>query len=145
MYFNNDIMLNKFKNGSHFNNHLNYLFRTDSAQKWTNEYTPYNECYTMTKPDDIGAFQLGLKDRKDIKNIFFDQWKKNVNQLFFARVECPDDDIFEWNEEMYQEMQSILYDLLNKNYYPILYVIHNDQPREFCHFHILLGYIDSDH
>lgn len=87
MYFNNDIMLNKFKNGSHFNNHLNYLFRTDSAQKWTNEYTPYNECYTMTKPDDIGAFRLGLKDRKDIKNIFFDQLKKNVNQLFFARVE----------------------------------------------------------
>ena len=33
MYFDDDIKINKFKNGSHFSNHLNYLFRTDSAQK----------------------------------------------------------------------------------------------------------------
>lgn len=137
-------MLNEFKNVSHFNNHLNYLFRTDRAQKWTNEHTPYNECYTMTKPDDIGVFRYDLKAREDIKNIFFDQWKKNIDKLFFARVECPCDDIFEWDEGMYQEMQTIMYDLMNDHYYPALIVIHNDQPREFCHFHILLCYMESD-
>ena len=144
MYFNNDIKINKFKNGSHFSNHLNYLFRTDSAQKWTNEHTTENECYTMGNPDDTGVFQLDFKTRRVIKNSFYGQWIHDVDHLFFARVECPCDDIFEWNEEMYQEMQTILYDLIKEHYYPVLIVIHNDQLKKFCHFHILLDYIDSD-
>lgn len=144
MYFNNDIMLNEFKNGSHFSNHLNYLFRTDSAQKWTNEHTTENECYTMGNPDDTGVFQFDFKARRVIKNSFYGQWIHDVDHLFFARVECPCDDIFEWNEEMYQEMQTILYDLIKEHYYPVLIVIHNDQPKEFGHFHILLDYIDPD-
>lgn len=144
MYFNNDIMLNEFKNGSHFSNHLNYLFRTDSAQKWTNEHTTENECYTMGNPDDTGVFQFDFKARRVIKNSFYGQWIHDVDHLFFARVECPCDDIFEWNEEMCQEMQTILYDLIKEHYYPVLIVIHNDQLKEFCHFHILLDYIDPD-
>lgn len=144
MYFNNDIMLNKFKNGSHFNNHLNYLFRTDSAQKWTNEHTTENECYTMGNTDDTGVFQFDFKTRRVIKNSFYGQWIHDVDHLFFARVECPCDDIFEWNEEMYQEMQTILYDLIKEHYYPVLIVIHTDQRKEFCHFHVLLDYINPD-
>lgn len=144
MYFDDDIKINKFKNGSHFSNHLNYLFRTDSAQKWTNELTPENKCYTMDNPEDIGVFQFDLKARKAIKNRFFDQWNNDVDHLFFARVECPRDDIFEWNEYMHKEMQSILYDLIKEHYYPVLIVIHNDQPKDSCHFHILLDYIDPD-
>lgn len=126
MYFDNDIKINKFKNGSHFSNHLNYLFRTDSAQKWTNEHTTENECYTMGNPDDTGVFQFDFKARRVIKNSFYGQWIHDVDQLFFARVECPCNDIFEWNEEMYQEMQTILYDLIKEHYYPVLIVIHND-------------------
>ena len=87
MYFNNDIMLNEFKNVSHFNNHLNYLFRTDRAQKWTNEHTPYNECYTMTKPDDIGVFRYDLKAREDIKNIFLINGRRILINYF----------LLEWN------------------------------------------------
>lgn len=45
MYFDDDIKINKFKNGFHFSNHLNYLFCTDSAHKWANEHTTENECY----------------------------------------------------------------------------------------------------
>ena len=98
----------------------------------------------MGNPDDTGVFQFDFKARRVIKNSFYGQWIHDVDHLFFARVECPCDDIFEWNEEMYQEMQTILYDLIKKHYYPVLIVIHNDQPKEFCHFHILLDYIDPD-
>lgn len=110
MYFDDDIKINKFKNGSHFNNHLNNLFRTDSAQKWTNEHTSENECYTMGNPDDTGVFQFDFKTRRLIKNNFCGQWNHDVDHLFFARVDCPNDDIFEWNKEMHQEMQKILCD-----------------------------------
>lgn len=144
MYFNNDIKINKFINKSDFNIYLNCMFRTDSSQKWTNELTPENECYTMDNPEDTGVFQFDLKARKAVKNGFFDQWNHDVDHLFFARVECPCNDIFEWNEEMYQEMQIILYDLIKEHYYPVLIVIHNDQLKEFCHFHILLDYIHPD-
>ena len=69
MYFNNDIKINKFINKSDFNNYLNCMFRTDSSQRWTNDLTPENECYTMGNPEDTGVFRLELKDREDIKNI----------------------------------------------------------------------------
>ena len=144
MYFNNDIKIHNFKNESYFNSCLTCLFRTDSAQKWTNDLTSKNECYTMGNPDDTGVFQFDFKTRRLIKNGFFNQWNKDVDHLFFARVDCCNDDIFEWNKEMHQEMQSILCDMQNRHYYPILIVIHNDQPKEYCHFHILLDYIDPD-
>lgn len=133
MYFNNDIKINKFINRSDFNTYLNCMFRTNSSQNLTNELTPENKCYTMDNPEDIGVFQFDLKARKAIKNRFFDQWNNDVDHLFFARVECPRDDIFEWNEYMHKEI-----------YYPVLIVIHNDQPKDSCHFHILLDYIDPD-
>ena len=144
MYFNNDIKINKFINKSDFNIYLNVMFRTDSSQRWTNELTPENECYTMGNPEDTGVFRLELKDREDIKNILFDQWKNDVDHLFFARVECPRDDIFEWNEYMHKEMRKILQDMISKHYYPVLIVTHTDQPKDSCHFHILLDYIDPD-
>lgn len=40
MYFNNDIKINKFINRSDFNNYLNCMFRTDSSQNLTNDFTP---------------------------------------------------------------------------------------------------------
>lgn len=70
MYFNNDIKINKFINRSDFNNYLNCMFRTDSSQKLTNEYTPENECYTMDNPEDTGVFQFDLKARKAVKMDF---------------------------------------------------------------------------
>lgn len=82
MYFDDDIKINKFKNGSHFNNHLNNLFRTDSAQKWTNVHTSENECYTMGNPDDTGIFQFDFKTRRLIKNNFYGQWNHDVDHLF---------------------------------------------------------------
>ena len=33
---------------------------------------------------------------------------------------------------------------IKEHYYPVLIVIHNDQPKDSCHFHILLDYIDPD-
>lgn len=118
MYFGENIKIYGFDNESHFNSYLNYLFRSDNAQKWTNVHTSENECYTMGNPD--------------------------VDHLFFARVDCPNDDIFEWNKEMHQEMHIILHDMQKRHYYPILIIIHKDQPNEYCHFHMLLDYIDPN-
>ena len=144
MYFNNDIKGNKFINKSDFNIYLNCMLRTDSAQRWTNDLTSKNELFTLGDPTDTGVFQFDLKARKSIKENFYKQWKQDINHLYFSVVECPRDDIFEWNEYMHKEMQSILRDMQNRHYYPVLIVIHNDQPKDSCHFHILLDYIDSD-
>lgn len=144
MYFDDDIKINKFKNGSHFNNHLNNLFRTDSAQKWTNKYTARDECFTIGNPDDTGVFKFDLKMRKSVKDGFYNQWKYDMNHLYFARVECPRDDIFEWNKAMYKGMHIILHDMQKRHYYPILIIVHKDQPNEYCHFHMLLDYIDPN-
>lgn len=98
----------------------------------------------MGNPDDTGVFQFDFKTRRLIKNNFYSQWSHDIDHLFFARVDCDYDDIFEWNKEMHQEMQNILCDMQNRHYYPILIIIHNDQPKEYCHFHVLLDYIDPD-
>lgn len=144
MYFNNDIKINKFINKSDFNIYLNVMFRTDKVQKWTNDYTSKNESFTLGDPTDTGIFQFKLDTRKSLKENFYNQWKQDVNHLYFARVECPRDDIFEWNADMHKEMRKILQDMISKHYYPVLIVIHTDQPKDSCHFHILLDYIDPD-
>lgn len=93
MYFNNDIKIHNFKNESDFNSCLTCMLRTDSAQKWSNEHTAENECYTMGNPDDTGIFQFDFKTRRLIKNNFYGQWNHDVDHLFFARVDCCNDDI----------------------------------------------------
>ncbi len=82
--------------------------------------------------------------RKSVKDGFYNQWKYDMNHLYFARVECPRDDIFEWNKAMYKEMHIILHDMQKRHYYPILIIVHKDQPNEYCHFHMLLDYIDPN-
>lgn len=98
----------------------------------------------MGNPDDTGIFQFDFKTRRLIKNNFYGQWNHDVDHLFFARVDYPNDDIFEWNKEMHQEMHIILHDMQKRHYYPILIIIHKDQPNEYCHFHMLLDYIDPN-
>lgn len=142
MYFDEDIKIYEFKNGSHFNNHLDYLMRTDKVQKWTNDYTSKNESFTLGDPTDTGIFHFKLDTRKSIKENFYNQWKQDVNHLYFARVECPRDDIFKWNADMHKEMEKIIQDMMYRHYYPILIIVHNDQPNEYCHFHMVLDYID---
>ena len=144
MYFNNDIKINKFKNESDFKSCLTCLLRADSAQRWTNDLTSKNELFTLGDPTDTGVFRFKLDTRKSIKENFYKQWKQEINHLYFSVVECPRDDIFEWNENMHKEMQKIIKDMMCKHYYPILIIVHNDQPRDFCHFHMVLDYIDPD-
>ena len=45
---------------------------------------------------------------------------------------------------MHKEMQKIVHDMMRKHYYPILIIVHNEQPNEYCHFHMVLDYIDPD-
>ena len=85
-----------------------------------------------------------MKMRKSVKDGFYNQWKYDMNHLYFTRVECPRDDIFEWNKAMYKEMHIILHDMQKRHYYPILIIVHKDQPNEYCHFHMLLDYIDPN-
>lgn len=144
MYFGENIKIYGFDNESHFNTHLNYLFRSDNAQKWTNKYTARDECFTIGNPDDTGVFKFDLKMRKSVKDGFYNQWKYDMNHLYFTRVDCPRDDIFEWNKAMYKEMHTILHDTQKRHYYPILIIVHKDQPNEYCHFHMLLDYIDPN-
>lgn len=144
MYFGENIKSYGFDNESYFNSHLDYLFRSDNAQKWTNKYTTRDECFTIGNPDDTGVFKFDLKMRKSVKDGFYNQWKYDMNHLYFARVECPRDDIFEWNKAMYKEMHIILHDMQKRHYYPILIIVHKDQPNEYCHFHMVLDYIDPD-
>lgn len=83
MYFDEDIKLYEFKNNSQFNNHLDYLMRTDKVQKWTNEYTSKNESFTLGDPTDTGIFQFKLDTRKSLKENFYKQWKQDVSIWFW--------------------------------------------------------------
>lgn len=69
-------------NSSHLNNHLNYLCRTDSEQKWTNELTGGN-VYIFQTPS--GSLKLATANDADERKIFKDLVKGRIKKEAAAR------------------------------------------------------------
>lgn len=141
-YFSDNIQLLNFTGESHVDNHFNYLFRTDKKQKWTNDDTKYDAFgLPWEKTFSLYSFPEDLKERTlikdDVKNMIQPYGYEN---LYMARVECRNPDIYYWNKEMLDEMKELVASIMNnyQDYIIFLVVIHDDQPENYTHFHMLL-------
>ena len=127
-----------FNDENHLNNHLNYLFRTDKAQKWTNEYTEENELFTFNKEGKLESDLLDdPKERQMLKDGFFEALKTYpLDKLRTVRMECKNDE-YSFTEDMYTAMIIPMMDL-HKIFPVILFVTHVDQLDNYCHYHAII-------
>ena len=147
MYFDTKkIEILTFKNESHVNNHLNYLFRTDRGQKWTNQYTDGNMIIFGDERYLIGdSFDRRHAAKKVIQE-FIQKRGLDYNHMYMCRIECPDSKVFFFNEAILEEVTDIMRglneELARENKRIMLGITHEDQIREYMHFHLLIYDID---
>ena len=143
MRFDTDnIDLLPFSSNTHLMHHLVYLFRTDKAQKWTNRHTDQNR---IIMNDTIYAVGSTLESRKATEKTMRDLiWELNTDfkHLYMCRIECPDDRVYYFDDSLFREALNIIRGLnedLAKLDRKILFAVtHEDQTREFLHFHLLI-------
>ena len=137
-----------FNDENHLNNFINYLVRTDYAQKWTCDDTVYN-CIALSGSNSeniVEDLSPKLTERKvsatSIKSItskLLTDYKKNISSLENSRyvIELDPGEILE-NKDYKTELFNIskYLDTLNKNEKTICYTLHSDQ-EEGLHVHRL--------
>lgn len=143
-YFSDEIQTINFTGDSHVENHFNYLFRTDKKQKWTNNDTKYN-AFGLPSKDGLTLYGIpeDLKERTEIKNDIENMIMPfGYENLYMARVECTNPEIYYWNKDMISEMKELVADIKKTvlDYSILLVIIHDDQPQNYTHFHMLLLY-----
>lgn len=123
-----------FSNHTHFKNFVNYLMRTDSEQKWTNEYTELNAM--VLKDDGIFKAQIATNEllkRKqmggEINKIVDEKgFSKNLQrEIFYFNLEGINN-ILEFVESFVNQIESTI-----KKQESLCYVLHVDQ--EEFHIH----------
>ena len=141
----------KFNNKNHLINHLNYLFRTDSDQKWTNQNTKDNYLIVFDLNGNEEKYDTYLPDddskRNNIKKELLEELENiDLKKLRFSRIECPYDDVYWDTDGVYEEalvimkaLQSSMID--DQSFHLILFITHVDQYKNYTHFHIL-GYVE---
>lgn len=133
------IELAKFNDLKHLSNHLNYLFRVDSSQKWTNEESKKNKAilyYPGYRPSLVNW--CPLEERKRIKSRVYTLLKSELEELRYVRIECDNPNIYHWNKEMFREMLNRISDMEKHGYEIFVAQIHDDQPDLWCHFHLIV-------
>lgn len=143
MRFDTDnIDLLPFSSNTHLMHHLGYLFRTDRAQKWTNRHTDQNR---IIMNDSLYAVGSTLESRKATEKMMRDlirELKTDYKHLYMCRIECPDDRVYYFDDSLFREASDIIRGLdedLAKLDKKILFAVtHEDQTREFLHFHLLI-------
>ena len=133
----------RFNDAAHIKNHLNYLFRCDKAQRWTNHITKGN--FAIYSESDISKGKIAFfnktlnelsaqaqfieKKIKDEKNFL-----KNARML---RIELIDDSMrfkesdIEFGRMLYEAM------VVSEGIIPICVVGHQDQEQNYLHWHML--------
>ena len=133
------IALLPFNDQNHLKHHLNYLFRTDPTQKWTNRYTDAN---LIIIGDTFSVIGKTLDERKHTamtaRNLIR-KFNVNYSQLYMCCVECIDRYQHSYNDILVAEVMSIMRALdkeLETEDLRILFAVtHEDQ--ENLHFHII--------
>lgn len=136
----------------HLNNHLNYLFRTDAGQKWTNELTngnayiikePYSDKIEILFADTIDgrrAFkalvQSRIKWRAEDKGKTVDEF---ISELCQTRVDYKDNTVFSFTDRVEADTLDLLNDVAEstKGFDLICLVVHTDQKENYVHTHML--------
>lgn len=128
----------RFSNKSHLSAHLNYLFRTDKDQKWTNEYTDNNILFTFTEEGKVDHDLLDSPEkRKELRDMFYEYLSEiPLDQLRMVRMECTDDSDY-FDDEMFKDMFKTMMNM-HQVFPVLLFVIHVDQPDNYCHYHAII-------
>ena len=128
-----------FNDEAHLNNHLNYLFRTDKGQKWTNEYTKDNELYTFDENGEIQLFPLSTPEKRQGLKEIFSKFISNfsLEHLRMVRFVWAEEDVYDFTDEMYDSMIIPMVDM-HKVFPVLLFITHVDQLDCGCHYHAII-------
>lgn len=149
-YYDSNIKLLPFNNLSHFKNHLNYLFRTDANQLWTNGKTDENVYIFRDLENYEFTFANGLHKRDEYRRSIYETVKLNAKQdnrtiekelekIVMCRLDFFDSNVYLYDERIHFCTEQVLCDM-EKNisgFHFICGVIHVDQIENYLHLHVL--------
>ena len=136
----------------HLYNHLNYLFRTDAGQKWTNELTDNNAYMFYLPSHEKFKFEYvrSLEERTEFKKAMIQRIKtiaeakgktidKYAKKLLQLRVDYLDNAVFGITDAVKKDTSELLANIKadNPGFTPICSVIHADQKENYVHLHVL--------
>lgn len=133
------IELLDFNDWSHYQNHINYLFRTDAGQKWTNRFTTVN---LMIFDDSVCAIGRDLEERqktaKTVRKMIRDI-RADYGDLRMCCVYL-DEEAYSSGDELVGDVMEAMREMdegFKKKGMKILFgVIHVDQSD--LHFHLVI-------
>lgn len=136
----------------HLYNHLNYLCRTDSGQRWTNEltndnpymfYLPSHEKFQFFFANNLEErikikehILEKIKNLAETKGLKLDKFAKKLQQI---RVDYLDSTVYGFNDAVKSDTVEFLNELAKHNpkFNLICSVIHTDQKENYVHIHFL--------
>lgn len=136
-----------FSDTGHLENHINYLCRTDTAQKWTNELTAQNCAVIWDEKKEYQSFGSAFDQRcaiaDQIRALCKEQGIYDNTETFqnlrMLRGDYLNDKIFRFDLKMLTDIKEIITELSDIDGIKVLCVVtHMDQQNHYVHFHILL-------
>lgn len=138
---------------SHLNNHLNYLFRTDNNQTWTNELTSRNvyifyedsvenpyDFFTVNKKEErVNLKKYVLDSIKETAQVYGCDLEEYIANLRQIRLDYLDYNSYCFNDIMKNDTKNLLDELHNDNpnFEFFCAVVHVDQKKNYLHLHVL--------
>ena len=141
------IALLPFSDERHLQNHINYLFRTDSRQKWTNCYTDRNLIIMGNTVYTTGKTLEKRKHTAAIVRNYIRHLKVDYKHLYMSCIECLDRDQDSYNDILITDVMNIMHDLdkeLKMEDMRIIFAVtHEDQDN--LHFHVICSKLPVKH
>ena len=134
-----DVKLLSFSGWSHYQNHVNYLFRSDTGQKWTNRYTASN---LMIFGGSAYAIGEGLEERQKTAKVARKMIRDIRADYGDLRMCCIylDEEAYSSGAEVVEDVIGAMQDMdegFKENGMRILFgVIHTDQ--DSLHVHLVI-------
>ncbi|OQR53184.1 hypothetical protein [Bacillus sp. CDB3] len=140
-----------FNDKNHLVNFLNYLFRTDKKQKWTNELTDKNVFLMKSKNElDVMRFPSSIEDRMQLRDmmykvlsVFLDRNRLEILKNDIIYLDIHDEDTGEncehlLNSGQVEQLFSQLIETEKNGTENIFSVAHLDQKDSVFHLHTVL-------
>lgn len=136
---------------THLSHHLNYLFRTDSQQKWTNQFTDGNVYISI---DENRVIHLDAADSKEKREEMKARARAEIRkrakargvnaesfakELKMSRLDYLDNAVFSFTERVKADTVELLQSICSSGFgLDLIYaVVHIDQTRNYVHLHLL--------
>ena len=135
-----NLTLLPFNGWPHLQNHLSYLFRTDSKQKWTNCRTKKNLIIIGESVHTIGRNMEERKAMAKVARSLIREQKAYYTHLYMCCIECLDESAYSYDAALIDEVLEVMQEMdveLGKDGMWILFAVtHEDQ--ENLHFHLVI-------